>query len=945
MKAAWFAGERRSHRLGEGSKMKAAPRQRHRKRDATMAPQRMKLPPGATLVDDGTPPMRLPPGAVLVDPFEEFQKPIGPHVPKGYTLVTRKPGPPPGYILDRPNHGPPPGYTLDSPAQDPWAVVSVTPNKVHKPTAVDPFAEFQKPAGSDEYEVRPPVADSGEYEVHPPGWFPPPADGATPGYFKRLWTAVNTPIASHSDTYNAESDRMDRAQDFSATQAGRDRYAKHPYLTQATAFASQMLQGIDDLLTPAFVATSLAPGVATQAERLIPAAARTISAAGKVARVATTGTYAAAGTHQLYNAATDDTLTHTQRVQEALGGAAALTGVAAEVAGGVRARVTPGALKRAAQETFGAGEEFQRNAAERYAQDAERTRVTNAKREQLNAARQQQHEAAVKKVAQKNADAVHGYGEKSAAHTASVEQAATDHASDLAATDAANQEKLAAHGDAVADNEAAIAQAGDTERIRQQTTDEHDQLSGEHVASVAQAETAATKANDTLWANLRGKIGNATANISKLKGIVKAAAKSAAPVGPSSGGSQLFKSILGEGAEFDDAGRPVVDGETRTVTGEDGKEMLPGHGQYDETYEDWYGEPPPLGGEGGAATFGRLQRWYSYISDKMYGRGQVDGDTYNALKRVRTGINDAMQQVAKETGTEDELGAARESHTQLKETFSDSPNEAATNASKSTKETTGKYVEEQARKKRLQMLGRYDESIPPRAERIRSLQSTLEGLPSQFQTAATNRPNPEAPTLRPAPEASALPAKPTMAKLADLPEPKPAVAAKPEPQAPDLREATRDELTKGLKRYGRIGSVMLRVLVGGTAVHLAHGDIGAMAGEMAVGQAAVTVFTKALRSGRVLDWMSRPTADTLKAIDSVPPADAAKLREALTGLAVEDAKTGGATINAQVAAFLGKDNLARITAAVAAGIPKTAEEARRRVAEVRAGTSGAAPPQ
>ena len=92
----------------------------------------------------------------------------------------------------------------------------------------------------------------------------------------------------------------------------------------------------------------------------------------------------------------------------------------------------------------------------------------------------------------------------------------------------------------------------------------------------------------------------------------------------------------------------------------DGKDISESDPNYPKYYEKQYGSPPPLNGANGAMTnYPRLQRWYTYITNKIYGGARLESGSYNALQMVRNSINDAMHDIAKQSGDVDDPGASR----------------------------------------------------------------------------------------------------------------------------------------------------------------------------------------------------------------------------------------------------------------------------------------------
>jgi hypothetical protein len=140
-----------------------------------------------------------------------------------------------------------------------------------------------------------------------------------------------------------------------------------------------------------------------------------------------------------------------------------------------------------------------------------------------------------------------------------------------------------------------------------------------------------------------------------------------------------------------------------------------------------------------------------------------------------------------------------------------------------------------------------------------------------------------------------------------------------------------------LKEYGRVGAWVSRLLFGSGIAYGSHvlleGPVqrfGEFSGTLLFGQGGLMALTRILRRPNWLAEMSRPTADTVRAIDRVTnPQDRAKLQAALTGLIIQAGKGKPTPIHPYFAWFLGPRNMALI--AGAASLPVTAGEAKKRV--------------
>ena len=130
----------------------------------------------------------------------------------------------------------------------------------------------------------------------------------------------------------------------------------------------------------------------------------------------------------------------------------------------------------------------------------------------------------------------------------------------------------------------------------------------------------------------------------------------------------------------------------------------------------------------------------------------------------------------------------------------------------------------------------------------------------------------------------------------------------PLPDGTTIPIETVKSINRGLRRYGKIGGWVLRSMVGGEALHLMHGSLSVFGSTMLLGQTAVTILTDALRKPSVVAWLAKPTSEEIKMIDSLPPQDAARLRQALVVLASDELSRNVAkmpdTLNPTVARFL-----------------------------------------
>lgn len=582
---------------------------------------------------------------------------------------------------------------------------------------------------------------------------------------------------------------------------------------------------------------------------------------------------------------------------------------------------TPASLKERAQNLLVGDKPTQKlvadtlqdnaKATQKAADDSAANVKANAKITQANEDRAAAHSKAVEKVAQSNAQAVAGYGDASDAHIASTDQAVSDHAAEVAEQARQQQE------------------AADTERVRQQTADEHGRLSSEFSNDVENAKKTAQAGVDAAFNPIHEAIGNEQESIAPLQQTAELASQTADPVV-----LPIAKSLQkSAAATFDEQGRPIINGVPRKVMG-GGYEFPVTDPNYNSLYQAIYGELPPVADEGGTASFDRLHRLYGYIGNQLHGGGHVEAGRYNALNMLHHGVNTAMQNIAERTGQTENLANARRLAQEKFETFKDSPSEPQTNASTSLNETTGDWQKEQARLARLDMLSRYDPTIPAKAERIRSLQRTLTDLPSSKQTAATNEPAPEPPVLTPKPKLGKITAPP--------PAPRP-LPLKPEVVEPVIQKVGPDEI-----RQAKLGALNKRIdwihhrgewiATGAGFTGVLHGAIRALQGSGQAGlsdigesvlmSAASIVATNKLTSylarPDVQAWMTNVTPRDFAQLDKLPPEQQAVVAEGLRPI-VNEALAKGIKVSPTLLTVIGL-----------AGLPKTAGDAKKRVADLKA---------
>jgi hypothetical protein len=394
--------------------------------------------------------------------------------------------------------------------------------------------------------------------------------------------------------------------------------------------------------------------------------------------------------------------------------------------------------------------------------------------------------------------------------------------------------------------------------------------------------------------------------------------------------AKAYKALYGE--------EPPPLGEAQPAVGQklivNGKEVPTSDPNYAALYEKQYGHPPPLNAGGGTkGVFSRLQRWYTFISNQLYsGGGRMEAGKYNALRSVLNSIDGAMQKIAKDAGDVPDpsdpnkkvpatslLENARKVHQQRMEAFSDRPTEPGTVANYVRSKVTPSFTKNVRLEAYLTKLGAYDPSIPKLANHIDNLGQGLKKLPDKGPVRDRLQTPPPSPTAmggtgpeHPVAAAANIPSNPLPKEGGPVPfGEKKAVGEKPD--IAKINQENIDYLNDALRRYGRVGPWVVRLLSGGLVQHLLHGETSSFSGGLMFGQAVVTLVTSILRRESALEWLARPSEEDLKVIAKLPPEDAARLREAFKALAREeinqDPKKASIKIAPAAAVFLGTQSI------------------------------------
>jgi hypothetical protein len=214
--------------------------------------------------------------------------------------------------------------------------------------------------------------------------------------------------------------------------------------------------------------------------------------------------------------------------------------------------------------------------------------------------------------------------------------------------------------------------------------------------------------------------------------------------------------------------------------------------------------------------------------------------------------------------------------------FFKSPEDLPKEAGRALREQSPEYVKQKAEEERLKRIAAYDPSIIGAAKHVENLQDALKNIPKPkaFQELPPKPVHVPKPQPQPLKEFTPETREPT-----PYGEPE---AHTPLAEAPNIRDENLHFMNQKLRVYGRVGAWVLRLVAGGLAAHVAHGNLSVFSSDLLLGQAGVTMLVNALRRPSVLEWLSSPTKEDLELIDTLPPQDAVRLREALGALSREE---------------------------------------------------------
>lgn len=336
---------------------------------------------------------------------------------------------------------------------------------------------------------------------------------------------------------------------------------------------------------------------------------------------------------------------------------------------------------------------------------------------------------------------------------------------------------------------------------------------------------------------------------------------------------RTFRDLVRKGSEEEGA---IVNGQT-TVPGDPLYEMLKSQGALDT---------------GGTLPFDELQGYSSEIGRKIAsGRGEIPGDVYQALKYLKEKIDAAKTAVAERNGAGAELKAADNFWSKYQDAFYDKDS-AVADVRKRVGVLDPEFYSEPFTKGKAAGVGASKlRDLPTQySDQAKAVADAAERLKAYYAERKAIKPAAE----KPIPTAAAPNAVPprAMATLQPIPEP---VAAETvprkivaPPEAPTAERIVADKQKAVLARGQSLGE-----LHRGTAFEVLSLPLKSL-------------MSNVMKRPAVVEWIARPTAADLAAIEKLPEPLKAQLRGKLQQVITEESAAGKQpTISPAVGRFLG----------------------------------------
>jgi hypothetical protein len=590
---------------------------------------------------------------------------------------------------------------------------------------------------------------------------------------------------------------------------------------------------------------------------------------------------------------------------------------------GFEAARTPGEFKENvrnyARNQLGVDEGFSKNIAEKYSKEQQGVEAANQK-----ATEDTLRERGV--VDEKNAAKLKAHAEKTRQRIEANTQALKDAAEKRARALSENTRAAQSHEEAVTRAMQERAAAEHTDTLRTEAEKNYDKATQDYFDSERKIKGQAKAANDTQWDALRKVVGDVPIDPSGITNVVEQ--------------QRSAISTPEEAKLFDDQLRSKM-------SPEEVAEDMGLAEEYDKLSPEMKANvdkmTSSLDNIGGIAkdgseplTFNKLHGIYTELGMKL-SRGNLPGQVWQGLKTLRESIGGMMQTVADQAGVGEDLKAARQSNREYQEAFGRKPVDRMTLMDQRMQETNPEAFKAQREQTRLAALAKISPELVDQHKNVQAARETARSFPSQESLRKGLPEPPDRPSEKPLPGPVKTKPLPKAPELDQYGQPKPVT---PEAEVPDISEAERAKIKESLKKYGRAGAWVFRLGIGtalGSSLLEGHHMQG-FGSQYVLGEVGLQALTRILQRDSVMDWMTRPSAETLRAIDSVRPEDAARLRAGLTQMAlkdIEDKHALSGKIDPRTAKFLGPENMALITAAVTSQKPKNADEAKKMAKSVQ----------
>lgn len=358
-------------------------------------------------------------------------------------------------------------------------------------------------------------------------------------------------------------------------------------------------------------------------------------------------------------------------------------------------------------------------------------------------------------------------------------------------------------------------------------------------------------------------------------------------------------------------------GETGEPLMINGIEMSPDSEAFKKLQAEGALRPEELQGEE-KLKFDKLQGLYTELGRKL-ARGIPDGDVYQAVKYVHGKIGLAMEQIAERNNAGDDLGEAQAYYRQFADTFYNNrsgPKGGSAVAIATDARDPGYYRRpflSDMGKRSIDQLRRYSPQLADLAEKIRR---DHEEFQANKKENLTEKPVPKAPEVKEA----ALPEPPQPKERPAAPELKTAkVVPEPNVDVPDPEKLKKKQLAGDVQNARKINRYDLQILASsalGPIMAVVLQDPRAMYG-LALGPLGLAIKkggAALLDRPAVVEWLTKPTAADMEALEKLPPQAQSAVKEKLSEfIAEENAKRGTPIpISSTVKRFLGKTGSAAI---------------------------------